>query len=156
MIEMNSARKLAFLLGICLATANCGQAGGGPGSDGSLPGDDGSTQPYDGIDRTETVHLTGTEPFWGGEVTGGALTYETPENPDGRDIRVEPFAGRGGISWSGSLDGMPLDLAVTPLACSDGMSGRTYPFTATLQLGDDTRSGCAWTDRRPFTGPAAP
>ncbi len=155
MTDVNPARKSALLLGICLAVAGCGPAANGPGSD-RLPGDDGSRQPYDGIGEADTVYLTGTEPFWGGEITGRALIYRTPKNPDGRDIEVEPFAGRGGISWSGALDGVPLDLAVTPIACSDGMSDRKYPFTATLQLGGDTRSGCAWTEDRPFTGPAAP
>ncbi|NTZ42616.1 hypothetical protein G7A66_05855 [Altererythrobacter sp. SALINAS58] len=153
---MNPAQAATCLLASCLALAGCGQAASGPGADSRIPGQDGSTQPYGAIGEAETVYLTGTEPFWGGEVGGETLTYETPENPDGRDIRVERFAGRGGISWSGSLDGASLDLAVTPISCSDGMSDRTYPFTATLQLGDETRSGCAWTDERPFTGPTAP
>lgn len=155
-IDMNPAHGAAILLAFCLALPGCGLAAGGPEADSRIPGQDGSTQPYDDIGEAETVHLTGTEPFWGGEVSGETLTYETPENPDGRDIRVERFAGRGGVSWSGSLDGVSLDLAVTPVSCSDGMSDRTYPFTATLQLGDETRSGCAWTDDRPFTGPTAP
>jgi len=36
------------------------------------------------------------------------------------------------------------------------MSDRTYPFTATLKIGDDTRNGCAWTEREPFSGPQHP
>ena len=47
-------------------------------------------------------------------------------------------------------------LAVTPGDCSDGMSDRTYPFVATLQVAGEQRNGCAWTERRPFTGSAAP
>ncbi len=33
-------------------------------------------------------------------------------------------------------------MTVTPLACSDGMSDRSYPFTVTLKLGEDLRNGC--------------
>ena len=47
-------------------------------------------------------------------------------------------------------------MTVTPGACSDGMSDRTYPYTVTLKIGDDTREGCAWTDAQPFEGPEAP
>jgi uncharacterized membrane protein len=45
---------------------------------------------------------------------------------------------------------------VTRGACSDGMSDREYPFTVTLQVGEEKRMGCAWTDKMPFTGPANP
>jgi uncharacterized membrane protein len=47
-------------------------------------------------------------------------------------------------------------MMVTPLECSDGMSDRIYPFTVTLKIGDDLRSGCGWTERQRFTGPEAP
>ena len=47
-------------------------------------------------------------------------------------------------------------MTVTPLSCSDGMSDRTYPFTVTLEIGEETRNGCGWTDRQPFEGPANP
>ena len=47
-------------------------------------------------------------------------------------------------------------MTVTRLACSDGMSDRTYPFTVTLEIGDDKRNGCAWSERHPFEGPEHP
>lgn len=84
------------------------------------------------------------------------LTYTTPEKPDGVRIPIERFAGRGGVSFGGELDGKPLTIAIGPDDCSDGMSDRHYPFAATLQLGDETRLGCAWTNAKPATGPAAP
>jgi uncharacterized membrane protein len=123
--------------------------------DAAMPDVD-STEAYDGIGKDETVHFTGTEPFWGGEVSEASLTYTTPEDPDGAKIPVERFAGRGGLSFGGSLAGAELAMTVTPLECSDGMSDRTYPFTVTLKIGDDLRNGCGWTERQPFTGPAQP
>jgi uncharacterized membrane protein len=122
----------------------------------SVPAEGEDTAPYSGIAEDETVNFTGTEPFWGGEVDGKTLTYKTPEKPDGEVIMVERFAGRGGLSFSGVLEGAELEMMVTPLDCSDGMSDRTYPFTVTLKIDDETRNGCGWTERQPFSGPEHP
>ncbi|MES2700146.1 MAG: hypothetical protein V4647_11105, partial [Pseudomonadota bacterium] len=67
-------------------------------------------------------------------------------------IAVARFAGRGGLSFTGTLQGAQFDLAITPASCSDGMSDRTYPFAVTVQLGDQQLSGCGWTDRQGYTG----
>jgi len=45
---------------------------------------------------------------------------------------------------------------VTPGACSDGMSDRSYPYTVTLQVRGEQRQGCAWTARTSYTGPENP
>jgi uncharacterized membrane protein len=118
---------------------------------GAAPGDISDKRAYDGIHADEAVQFTGTEPFWGGNVSGATLTYTTPDNLDGTQIAVHRFAGRGGVSWSGVLQDKPFRLAVTEGKCSDGMSDRTYPFTATLELLGEQRQGCAWTGRRSFT-----
>jgi uncharacterized membrane protein len=114
------------------------------------------TATYSGIAAGEKVHFTGTEPFWGGDVADGVLTYTTPENQAGEMVAVDRFAGRNGISFSGELDDMPFVLAVTPGKCSDGMSDRAYPFTVTLQVRGEQRNGCAWTDKQPFSGAKNP
>jgi uncharacterized membrane protein len=114
------------------------------------------TATYAGIAAGETVHFTGTEPFWGGQVSAGALTYTTPENQAGDMVAVSRFAGRNGISFSGLFGDEPLVLAVTPGKCSDGMSDRSYPFTVTLQVKGEKREGCAWTDRQPYSGAQQP
>ena len=114
------------------------------------------SEAFDGIAETETVYLTGTEPFWNAEISGGIAVYSTPENIDGTRFAVERFAGLNGVSFSGTLNSSRFDVTVTPGECSDAMSDRVYPFTATLMVGDEQRAGCAWTDAQPFTGPAAP
>jgi uncharacterized membrane protein len=130
------------------------RAGGTNGTD--IPGDRSDTKPYDGIAMSETVHFTGTEPFWGGEVAGEKLLYMTPEKPEGESIPVARFAGRGGLSYSGTLGDAPFTLAFSPGDCSDGMSDRTYPFLAMLKIGETVRSGCGWTDKQPFREAKAP
>ena len=122
-----------------LACAAC-QSGNGD----TLPGDSDDDRPYDGIAEDATLRLTGTEPFWGATIADGELTWSTPENIDGTTIAVRRFAGRGGLSFSGELDGAAMDVAVTPGDCSDQMSDRTYPFHATVQIGTRQYLGCAW------------
>lgn len=111
---------------------------------------------FEAIAPEETIRFVGTEPFWGGAVTGSEMVYSTPDNQAGDTIAVSRFAGNNGLGFSGTYSGAPLDMTVTPGACSDGMSDRSYPFTVTLKLGGEQRNGCAWTDRTPFSGPANP
>lgn len=139
--------RAALLAALALAACRSDSA--------DLPGGD-SRQPYAGLADGERLRFTGTEPFWGGEVSGGTLIYTTPEDQEGQAIEVSRFAGRGGLSFNGTLGGAPFVLAASELACSDGMSDRTYPFTITLQVRGETRRGCGWTDARPFTGPSQP
>jgi len=114
------------------------------GGDENLPGNSDDDQPYSGIAEDAVLELTGTEPFWNATISGNAMVWRNPEKADGESVAVERFAGRGGLSFSGELGGAPLDVLVTPGTCSDGMSDRTYPFTATIQMGREQRNGCAW------------
>lgn len=138
-------RALPLIMPMLLAACSSG-------SSPSVPGDTLDSKPFAGISDNEMLHFTGTEPFWGGEAKGTTLTYTTPEKPDGETITVDRFGGRGGLSLSGKLDGMELDMMVTPGSCSDGMSERSYPFTVTLKLAVETLYGCAWTDSQPYSG----
>lgn len=160
---MRTVRSLiAAFASTVIAACGAPQEGAGGPAEAASAGpaiiDDDATdaETFSAIGPAEMVRFTGTEPFWGGQVSGTALTYSTPDDPDGAEIAVTRFAGRGGVSWSGTHQGGRLVLAVTPGECSDGMSDRTYPFVATLEVGGEQRSGCAWTDRQPFTGPANP
>lgn len=140
--------QLVVALG-SLVLAACGTSAG-PGPDAR------QTTAYAGIAPGETIRLTGTEPFWNGEIDGDTMRYATLENQDGWSFPVERFAGNNGVSFAGRFDGRTIDVAVTPGECSDGMSDRTFPFVATLVVGAETLRGCAYTDRQGFTGPAQP
>lgn len=136
--------------------AACGPGGAGHGDGAEAPGDGAAAHAYNGIHPDEVIRFTGTEPFWGGTVAGESLTWTTPENQDGMTIPVQRFAGNSGLGMSGLLDGRTFDMTVTPGTCSDGMSDRSYPFTVTVKRGEEQLQGCAWTDKRPFTGPRQP
>lgn len=123
------------------------------------PGDDGidpQGEIFGAIAPDEVVTLTGTEPFWGITVKDGRATYTNPENPEGQGFPVTRFAGNNGLGFSGTWNGSPVTITVTPGQCSDGMSDRTFPYVATIALGEETLRGCGYTDRQPFIGPAAP
>ena len=141
---MTSTLRRLIVLGGALVQVGCQSAT--PGSD----------QKFSSIDPGETIRFVGTEPFWGGQVQGGTLTYSTPENIEGQRIAVERFAGNHGLGFSGTLNGRPFDMTVTQGECSDGMSDQLFPFTVTLRIGDEVRNGCAHTDSRPVEGPAQP
>ena len=141
-------KQLISLTAMTIALAAC--------QSGSTEPMSGPTDAFDAISSDETVFLTGTEPFWGVEIAGNKARYTTPENIDGVSFAVDRFAGNNGLGFTGTIEGVSFDLTVTPGECSDGMSDRTYPYTATLLIGGETRNGCAYTDRQPFTGPENP
>jgi uncharacterized membrane protein len=141
MIRILSARRSLAIAFFALAACHSAAE--------QVPGDAHDHHPWSGIAVGETVHFVGTEPFWGGQVGPGGLTYTTPDHPGGETVPASRFAGRGGVSFSGTLAQGAATLAVTPAACSDGMSDTRYPFVVTLQIGAEVRSGCGWTDRQP-------
>lgn len=110
--------------------------------------------PFDGINKAATISVGGTEPFWSLDIAptagGYEARYSTPEQPDLVPFAVSRFAGNNGLGFSGQTQRRSINLALTPGKCSDGMSDRTYPYTATLLIGDDTLYGCAHTDLEPF------
>ncbi len=118
------------------------------------------TKPFDGIDEQASITLLGTEPFWNLDIApeegGYNATFQTPDNLDGATFAVARFAGNNGVGFNGDLDGKQVQAAITPGACSDGMSDRSFPYTATLAMGEDTFYGCAYTSDEPFTGSEAP
>ncbi|MEM7781185.1 MAG: hypothetical protein AAF697_12415 [Pseudomonadota bacterium] len=118
------------------------------------------SEPFSDIAKDTSISALGTEPFWSLEIAptagGYDAIYSTPDNLDGSTALVTRFAGNNGLSFSGELEGQALLLAITPGACSDGMSDREFPYTATLALGDTTLAGCAYTSDEGFTGAEEP
>lgn len=87
--------------------------------------------------------LTGTEPFWGGTVTGNSVRYMIPEDQFGKVVETRPDHTADRETYRGSLRGRPFVLTLTAGPCSDGMSDHTYAFTASLEVSGEARRGCA-------------
>ncbi|MBH5321887.1 COG3650 family protein [Aurantiacibacter sediminis] len=136
------------VLPIALTLAACSG-----GDNANVPGNAENTEPYSEIAEDQVINLIGTEPFWGAIIDGDDMNFSTLENPEGETIAVTRFAGRGGLSFSGEREGASVDVAVTPGECSDGMSDHTYPFTATVEIGEDQLQGCAWREGVDDIGP---
>lgn len=96
------------------------------------------------VDLSRPVRAVGTEPFWGVEITPDALVYTRLDQPDQR-------APNRGVTVQGTVAtfttttnlNRPLNVSLIATECSDGMSDRTYPLTARVQIGDQTLTGCA-------------
>lgn len=145
-------KRIALLAVALLAACQSGETASGTAADAL--GDTENTAPFSEISADAVLRFSGTEPFWGGTVVGDSLTWSTPENIAGEQVAITRFAGRGGLTISGQLGGQAFDMAVTPGECSDGMSDRTYPFTATVRLGAQQLNGCAWREGDDLGDPA--
>lgn len=122
---------------------------------------DTSGEVFGEISENATIGLLGNEPFWSIEIQpdneeGFMAVYKTPGNLDGSTASVARFAGNNGLGFTGDLDGEALQIAITPGECNDTMSDRTYPYTATVAVGDRTLYGCGYTDENMYQGGEAP
>lgn len=140
---------------LLLPLAGCLQGGAGQAS-GSAPAQSSAAAPSPPVADEDVLHFVGTEPFWGGEVQGTRLTYSTPDNQAETSIIVARSAAADSVAFRGMLGGKSFALAIAKPHCSDGMSDRSYPFTATLEIDGEVRHGCAWSDAHPAVGPDKP
>ena len=87
--------------------------------------------------------FTGTEPFWGGTIDGSTILYRTPDDLAGKTITATVTKDDLATRYSGTFDGQPFLLTLTPGTCSDGMSDTVYPLKAALTVHGEQRQGCA-------------
>ncbi|WP_126172133.1 COG3650 family protein [Altericroceibacterium xinjiangense] len=88
--------------------------------------------------------LTGTEPFWAGELRADSFRYSTPLDIDGTIIpgrRADLPDGR--VRFTGTDEGRDFALTLTPASCNNGMSDQIYSFEAVLTIDGEQRRGCA-------------
>lgn len=102
-----------------------------------------TTQPAPVKDPPPRLKVIGTEPFWGIEVEGGRLHFTTPEDQAGQTLQAEfESVASGGWRWRSQPQGA-FELIVQPGECSDGMSDRSYAYTAKFSKDATRYSGCA-------------
>lgn len=97
-----------------------------------------------GVDLGKPVRALGTEPFWGVEITPDALIYTRVDQPTQRAPNRGATVQGTVATFASSTDlNRALNVVLIATECSDGMSDRTYPLTAKVEIGDDTLTGCA-------------
>jgi uncharacterized membrane protein len=97
-----------------------------------------------GVDLTEPLRVLGTEPFWAVTIDDAGLVYDGVDRPEERMPNAGPQMAGTTAVWSGQTDqDRVLNITLIKTPCSDGMSDRTYPLTARVQIGEEQLNGCA-------------
>jgi len=88
----------------------------------------------------------GNEPFWAVKVTAREIVFQEPENIEGTrgDYAAPTRDGTRRIFRTTLRDsaGTPLELTLDDRPCQDSMSGFSFPYTATVRIGDRVMHGC--------------
>ncbi|MBB5747347.1 COG3650 family protein [Brevundimonas variabilis] len=97
-----------------------------------------------GVDLNQPLRAIGTEPFWAVEITPAALTWSGVERPELTVANPGPdVQGTTAVYAVEAAAGASMTVTLMATECSDGMSDRLYPLTATVEIGDETLNGCA-------------
>lgn len=97
-----------------------------------------------GIDLNQPLRAIGTEPFWAVEMTPATLTYSGVDRPEQAFPNPGPdVQGTTAVYAVAVAGGSSMTITLMTTECSDGMSDRLYPLTATVEMGDETLNGCA-------------
>lgn len=94
----------------------------------------------------EGFKIVGAEPFWNVTIGKGGIVYQTPDTQPQTFSYVDPVAAQGRSLDSMRvyrLPGQSNVLMIQKGNCSDTMSDRVYPYSATLVLNDTVKTGCA-------------
>jgi uncharacterized membrane protein len=92
-----------------------------------------------GVDLDKSITLVGTEPFWNILLGDGRLVFSSPDSHLGRTVSAPFILNKDGAEWHDDN----LDIYLTPVRCSDGMSDRGYPLKAVVHIGETVLKGCA-------------
>jgi len=126
-----------------LAMAACSQ---GTSEPAPAPADAPAPVVLGGIDLNQPLRALGTEPFWGLDITPQTLSWSGVDQPVQTAANPGPAVQGTTATWrTETSTGTLLVLTLIATECSDGMSDRTYPLTARVELGEQTFSGCAAT-----------
>ncbi len=109
-------------------------------------------------DRTMLVQASGTEPFWGVQITRQGIEYSSLGQDSIRFPYTEPLKAEGRPASAArvyylknqSVDGLLVINKTSTGFCNDGMSDNQYPFTSMLMLKNKIYVGCASTAEDPM------
>lgn len=97
-----------------------------------------------GVDLDQPLRVLGTEPFWTVQITPTGLTYSGVDRPEQKAANPGPALQGTVAVWTTATEAQtPLVVTLMATDCSDGMSDRTYPLTAKVEIGGESLTGCA-------------
>ena len=145
----------AIAIAALIALSGCGQRTPPESQSGTAEGSADSALAQGPPGQADIVIVAlGNEPFWNVRVTAHDILYRDPEHQEGyrfpRVAAVEEdgarvFRTRRDIP-TGETGPRTLELRIRQGPCSDGMSDREYSMTALLTIGEETHTGCAYTE----------
>ena len=92
----------------------------------------------------QPLAVLGTEPFWSVRIRPDGIEYDGMDRPLRRGGNPGPTVQGTTAVWATATeDGQALVVTLAATECSDGMSDRTYPLTARVEVGSETLNGCA-------------
>ena len=100
---------------------------------------DNSSHILGGVDLDKSMTLVGTEPFWNILFGDGRMVFSSPDSHLGRTVSTPFILNKDGAEWHDD----DMDIYLTPVRCSDGMSDRGYPLKAVVHIGETVLKGCA-------------
>lgn len=96
------------------------------------------------VDLSQPFRILGTEPFWNVDVSSDELIFNGLDRDSVRVTNPGPEFRESTAIYSGVSDkGVSMTVTLIDEECSDGMSDRTYPLSARVEIGKETFSGCA-------------
>lgn len=129
----------ALILGSVLAVVACSEPTPPPEPPAPPP-----APVLGGVSLDQPVRVLGTEPFWGVTIAPTGLTYDGVDRPEQTAPNPGPIVqGTVATYTATTTAGTPLSIVLMATECSDGMSDRTYPLTARVEIGGETLNGCA-------------
>ena len=130
----------ALSLAVSLALAACSQ----PGDKAPEAAAAAEPRALAGVDLDQPVRVMGVEPFWAVEIKPDGLIYSGVDRAEQKAANAGPTLQGNLASWTARTEaGNDLVVTLTATDCSDGMSDRTYPLTAKVEIGGETLTGCA-------------
>ncbi|WP_282008081.1 hypothetical protein [Brevundimonas aveniformis] len=114
------------------------------GSATTTPSETAPPMELGGVDLAGNISVLGTEPFWAVGFEGTRMVYSGVDRPEQRAPRPAPEVLGTTATWqTTTAEGNDLTVSLMATECSDGMSDRTYPLTAQVEIAGEELVGCA-------------
>ena len=85
----------------------------------------------------------GNEPFWTIQANEETLTWITPENLQGRQLKVDKLISADNVKYIGVDGNNDFSLLIIQATCVDTMSGEVFDFESVWTHGRERNVGCA-------------
>ena len=130
-----------FFLMSVLTACNQPQPVGGATESQALKAD--LPQKNESKETSKKFVARGNEPFWTIKANEETLTWITPENLQGRQLKVDKVISADNVKYIGVDGNNDFSLLIIQAPCVDTMSGEVFDFESVWTHGWERNVGCA-------------